>query len=77
MSKLKAENEEDHSTELEEVISDAKASAAVSILKAKIKLAEDLEHSRSWNVVGWSKALAKLIGKPVTTTEDHVVGLSV
>ena len=56
--------------ELEEVIADAKASVAVGILEANIKLAEDPELSGSWNVEGWREALAKLTGKPVTTTED-------
>ena len=70
MSKQKAEKEEEHSTELEEVVAKAKASVMVAILEAKIMLAEDLEHSGSWNVVAWCEALAKLTGNPVTTVED-------
>ena len=47
LSKKKAEKKEEPYAEFEDVIVDAKVSAAVAILEAKIKLAEDLEHSRS------------------------------
>lgn len=38
--------------EMDEVITEVKKSVVVAIWKAKIKLVEDLENARSWNVVG-------------------------
>ena len=55
---------------MDEVITEVKKSVVVAIWKAKIKLVEDLENARSWNVVGWRGALDKLIGKPIDTSQD-------
>ena len=52
------------------MIADAKASAAVAIWEAKIKLTKDLVNLGSCNVAGWREALSKITGKPVTTVED-------
>lgn len=56
--------------EIEEVIVDAKTSVEVAIWEAKIRIAEDLENSGSWNVAGWHEVLAKITGKPATIIED-------
>lgn len=66
----KAEKEEEHVLEIDEVITDTKASIVVAIWEAKIKLAEDLDNLGSWNIAGWCEALDKIIGKPATTTKD-------
>lgn len=52
LRKQQAEKEEKHIHKVEEVNADAKASAAVAVWEAKIKLADDLENLGSWNVVG-------------------------
>lgn len=69
--KEKVEKEEKHILETEEVITDAKPSAAVAIWEAKIRMAVDLENSGSTYVVGWHEALAKITEKPATAIEDH------
>ena len=56
MSKQKVQKEEDHIEDPEEVIVDAKRSAMIAILQAKIKLAEDLENTSSWDMEGWREA---------------------
>ena len=76
MSKQKVEKEEEHLTDLEEVIVDAKTSAALAILQTKIKLDEDLENTSSWDVEGWREAFSKLIDKPVVANEDLVLMLT-
>lgn len=68
--KEKAEKEEKYTLEIEEVIVDAKARAAVAIQEAKIKLDEDLDNSGSWNEAGWCEALAKISSKSTTATKD-------
>lgn len=35
-------------------------------------MAEDVGNIGSWDVVGWREALAKLIGRPVNTFQDHI-----
>ena len=70
LSKQKVGKEEEHILEIDGVIVDVNSSVVVAIWEAKIKLAEDLENSGSWNVVGWREVLAKITGKPVTATKD-------
>ena len=76
VSKEKAEREEEHVHEMEEVISDAKISVVVAVWEAKIHLAEGLENVGSSNVDSWREALAKLSGKPATANQDPVLRLS-
>ena len=52
MTKQKVKKEEEHLLDLKEVIADAKTSAAILILQAKIKLVEDLENKSSWDMEG-------------------------
>lgn len=58
LGKEKAEKEEEHVTETDEVITEAKPSAVVAIWEAKIKLAEDVTNTGSWNLAGWQASLA-------------------
>ena len=46
VEQTKSRKEEEHIADIEEVIGDAKTSAAIAILQAKIKLVEDLENTR-------------------------------
>lgn len=71
-TKEKSEKVEEHVVGIEEVIVEVKINVIMAILEAKIKLVEEVENVGSWNVVGWSKALAKLIGKPVNSIQDRV-----
>lgn len=70
LRKEKAEKEEDHVVEMEEVITEVKSSAAIIVWESKIRLAEDVTNARSWDLTGWREALAKLIGKLVNTSQD-------
>ena len=72
----KAEKEEELVREMKEVISDAKVSVTVAVWEAKIRPAEDLKNSGSWDMVGWCKALAKLNGKPATASQDPMLRLT-
>lgn len=56
--------------EIDEVIAEAKTSAVVAVWEAKIKLAEDLENTGSWNVARWHETLVKLTGKTVSASQD-------
>ena len=67
LTKEKSGKEEEHVVDMDEVIVEVKASAAITIWEAKIKLAEDFENVGSCNVTGWFEALAKLTNKPVGT----------
>lgn len=65
LSKEKVEKEEDHTTEMDDVIAKVKASIVVAVREAKLMLAENMENAGSCNIPGWCEALAKLTGKPV------------
>ena len=73
LSNHKVEKEEEHLADLEEVIVDAKTSAAIAILQAKINLAEDLENASSWDVEGRREVLAKLIDKSIVANQDPML----
>lgn len=51
------------------VIIELKSSAPEVIQEAKIKLAEGMENTSSWDVEGWFKALAKLADEHVEVVE--------
>ena len=70
LSKEKVDKEEEHDVYTEEVIAEVKVSVVVAVSEAKIKLAEDVANAESWNLDGLCEALAKLIGKPVSTNQD-------
>lgn len=70
LSKEKANNEEEHAAEIDEVIAEVKRSVVVVVWEAKVKLAEDVASAGSQNLVVWHEALAKLTGKPVNTSHD-------
>lgn len=70
LTKEKTEKEEEHVAEIGEVIMEVKASAIVAIWEAKIKVAEDLKNAGSWNVAGGHKALSKLTGKNIDSSQD-------
>ena len=67
-----AEREEEHEAEMDEVTTEVKASVAMAVWDAKIKLSGDLWNTGSWNVAGWREALTKLTGKPVKASQDPV-----
>lgn len=52
------------------MIGEVRMSANVAVQEAKIKLAEDIENVRSWNIAGWREALRKLTGKHDSTNQD-------
>lgn len=68
--KEKAEREEEHVAEIKEVITEARSSAAEVVCVEKVKLAEDVQNARSWDVVGWREALANLIGRSINDCQD-------
>ena len=53
----KAEKEEEHAVEMEEVIAEAKSNAAMAVWETKIKLVEDVANLGSWDLAGWHEAL--------------------
>lgn len=57
---------------MDEVIGETKASVVVADWETWLKMAEDMEDTRSKNIVGWCEALAKLTGKPVDVDQGPV-----
>ena len=49
-----------HISEMEEVMADSRASAAIAVLQARIEMAG--EDPSKWDVVGWKEALCRLTG---------------
>ena len=70
LCKAKVKKEEEHTLGIEDVIAEVKSNVVEAIWEAKIKLAEDVENVRSWNVAGWREILAKLTGKLVDDGQD-------
>ena len=68
--KEKAEKEEEHIAEMEEVIAEAKVNAVVAVWEAKIKLAKYVANAGSQNLVWWWAALSQLTGEPMNTIQD-------
>lgn len=73
MTKEKSGKEEEHVVDMDEVIVEVKASAAITIWEAKIKLAEDFENVGSWNVARWRETLGKLNGEPLGASQNPVL----
>lgn len=71
--KQKADKEEDHAAEMNEIIVEEKASASVVVQETKIKLVEDLENVGSCDTVGQREALFKLTGNPMKASQDLVL----
>lgn len=58
--------------EIKEVITEARSIVAEVVWEEKINLAKDVEKARSWDVVVWREALAKLTARPFNACQDPI-----
>lgn len=77
LRKEKDEKEEECVAEIAEGIAEVRGSVVVAVWEAKIKLAEDVANTGSWNVVGCYEALDKLTGELFNTIQDPAKQLKV